>query len=80
MYFARKEPEDFWIYRTDVLNAVYFRQGLPCTVGLTNNLIDGGQPRVKNGFQNMIWLRFTYMGFSPWLGHWLTQEYMLDLA
>ena len=31
----------------DVLNAVYFRQGLTCTLGLTNNLIDGGQLRAK---------------------------------
>ena len=29
------------------LNAVYFRQGLTCTLGLTNDLIDGGQPRAK---------------------------------
>ena len=29
----------------DVLNAVYFRRGLTCTLGLTNDLIDGGQPR-----------------------------------
>ena len=35
------------ILRADVLNAVYFRRGLTCTLGLTNNLIDGGQPRVK---------------------------------
>ena len=39
------------------LNAVYFRRGLTCALGLTNDLIDGGQPRAKNG--NMIWLRFT---------------------
>ena len=30
-----------------VLNAVYFRRGLTCTTGLTNDLIDGGQPRAK---------------------------------
>ena len=35
--------------RADFLNAVYFRQGLTCTLGLTNDLIDGGQPRAKNG-------------------------------
>ena len=29
------------------LNAVYFRQGLTCTLGLTNDLIDGVQPRAK---------------------------------
>ena len=31
-------------------NAFYFRRGLTCTLGLTNDLIDGGQPRTKNGF------------------------------
>ena len=34
-------------YRVDFLNAVYFRQGLTCTLGLTNDLKDGGQPRDK---------------------------------
>ena len=34
----------------DFLNAVYFRRGLTYTVGLTNELIDGDQPRAKNGF------------------------------
>ena len=29
------------------LNTVYFRRGLTCTLGLTNDLIDGGQPRAK---------------------------------
>ena len=28
-------------------NAVYFRRGRACTLGLTNDLIDGGQPRAK---------------------------------
>ena len=40
-------------FRADVLNAVYFRRGLTsvtCTIGLTNDWIDGGQPRAKNGF------------------------------
>ena len=37
-------------YTVDFLNAIYFRRGLTCTLGLTNNLIDGGQPRDKNGF------------------------------
>ena len=31
----------------DFLNAVYFRRGLTCTLGLTNDLIDGGQPTAK---------------------------------
>ena len=42
-----------YMYQTlkaDYLNAVYFRRGLMCTIGLTNDLIDGGQPRAKNGF------------------------------
>ena len=34
-------------FRAEFLNAVYFRQGLTCTLGLTNNLMDGGQPRAK---------------------------------
>ena len=34
-------------YRVDFLNAVYFGQDLTCTLGLTNDLIDGGQPRAK---------------------------------
>ena len=35
--------------RADFLNADYFRRGLTCTTGLANDLIDGGQPRAKNG-------------------------------
>ena len=35
------------ILRADLLNAVYFRRGLMCTLGLTNDLIDGGQLRAK---------------------------------
>ena len=31
----------------DFLNAVYLRGDLTCTVGLTNDLIDSGQPRAK---------------------------------
>ena len=31
-------------------NAVNFKQGLMCTLGLTNHLIDGGQLRAKNSF------------------------------
>ena len=34
----------------DFLNAVYFRRSLTCTLGLTNDLIDSGQPRAKTGF------------------------------
>ena len=38
------------VYKTqwaDFVNAVDFRRGLTCTPGLTNDLIDGGQPRAK---------------------------------
>ena len=33
-----------------ILNAIYFRRGLMCTLGLTNDLIDGDQPRAKTQF------------------------------
>ena len=51
----RARGMDFNTSRTPILwagyiNAVYFRRGLTCTLGLTNDLIDGGQPRAKNGF------------------------------
>ena len=36
--------------RDDFLKAVYLRRGLTCTIALANDLIDGGQPRAKNGF------------------------------
>ena len=38
-------------YRADLLNAVYFRQSLTYTLGLTNELIDGGQLRDKAVFE-----------------------------
>ena len=34
-------------FRADFLNAVYLRRSLTCILGLTNNLIDGGQLRAK---------------------------------
>ena len=34
----------------DFINTVYFRRGLTCITRLVNDLIDGGQPRAKNGF------------------------------
>ena len=34
-------------YGADFLNAVYFRRSLTCTLGITNDLIDSGQPRDK---------------------------------
>ena len=33
--------------RVDFLNAVYVRRSLTCSLRLTNDLIDGGQPRAK---------------------------------
>ena len=42
--FSTKTGE---ILRADFLNAVYFRRGLTCTLGLTNDLIDCDQPRAK---------------------------------
>ena len=37
----------FETHRVEFLKAVYFRRGLKCILGLTNDLIDGGQPRAK---------------------------------
>ena len=42
-----KDEKQIW---ADNLNTVYFRRSLTCTLELTNDLIDGGQPRAKNGF------------------------------
>ena len=42
-----------WSLRTDFLNAVYFRRGLTCTLWLTNDLIDSGQPRAKPYHETM---------------------------
>ena len=39
--------------------------GLTCTLGITNDLIDGGQPRAKNGFKMWFWLYFTETWSSP---------------
>ena len=41
------------------LNVAYFRQDLDVYSQVNNYLIDGGQPRAKNGFLNVIWLHFT---------------------
>ena len=44
----------YWAFsktpRAEFLNAVYFRRGLTCTIGLANNLIGGEQPRAKTCF------------------------------
>ena len=37
------------LLRADFLKAFYFRRGLTCTLGLTNDLIDGGQPCKHSG-------------------------------
>ena len=37
----------FLKFRADFLNAIYFRQGLIYSLGLTNDSIDSGQPRAK---------------------------------
>ena len=42
-----EKPENQRQIWADFLNAVYFRRGLTCTLGLTNDLIDGDQPRAK---------------------------------
>ena len=41
---TRKNSKDFGLI---FLNAVCFRRGLTCTLGLTNDLIDGRQPTAK---------------------------------
>ena len=39
-----------WKLWANFLNAVLFKRGLKGTIGLTNDLIDSGQPRAKKGF------------------------------
>ena len=62
----------------NVLNTVYFRRGLTCTLGLTNDLIDGGQPRAKNGFLKRDLTSLYVDGVS--IKSLVTQEYTLDLV
>ena len=45
-----KSVEIMKYLRTDILNAVYFRRRVTCTLGLTNDLVDSGQPRAKKDF------------------------------
>ena len=45
MFTSKKSPQKNT--RADFLNAVYFRRNLTCTLGLTNDLTDGGQLRAK---------------------------------
>ena len=41
----------------DFLNADYFRQGLMFTLGIINDLIDGGQPSAKMVLKcDLAWL------------------------
>ena len=57
-----------------------------CTLGLTNDLIDGGQPRAKPHLRKAKPNHVLRAVFSPQLqAHrlsscWLTQEYTLDLV
>ena len=45
--------------------AVYFRRGLTCTLGLTNGLIDGGQPRAKPNLRKAMPNHVLKTVFSP---------------
>ena len=79
---AFSQLQNFW---TDFLNAVYFRQGLACTLGLTNDLIDGGQPRAEPHLCKVKLNRIFKTIFPPLISHclssrWLTQENMLDIV
>ena len=51
------------------LNAVYFRRGLACTLGFTNDLIDGGQPRAKPHLRkvkpNHVFKTILALGWPP---------------
>ena len=50
--------------RADLLNAVYVRRGLMCTLGLTNDLIDGrAKPRLRKAKSNHVLKTI----FSPFL-------------
>ena len=51
--------------RADFLKAVYFRRSLMCSLGLTNDLIDGGQPRVAC----VAWLSGEGEGRGDWSEH-----------
>ena len=63
-----------WTQRADVLNAVYFRRGLTCTPGLTNDLIDGGQPRAKPHLRKAKTNHVLETVFSPRLAIKLTSS------
>ena len=59
-----KPPQILW---ADFLNAVYFRRGPTCTFGLTNDLIDGGQPRAKPQLRKAKLYHVLKPGCSPGL-------------
>ena len=44
---AQTRSRDTRTLRANFLNAIYFRRGITCTLGITNALIDGSQPRFK---------------------------------
>ena len=46
---TRKVTAQLLCEGADFLNTVYFRRSLTCTLGLSNDLIDAGQPRAKPG-------------------------------
>ena len=74
-----------WHRSADFLNAVYFRRGLTCTLVLTNDLIDGGQPRAKPRLRIAKPNYVLKSVFSSSVGRrlpsrWLTQEYTLHLV
>ena len=58
-----------------LFNAVYFRRGLTCTLGLTNDLIDGGQPRAKPYLRKAKPNHVLRTVCSPWLAT-VYQEYV----
>ena len=73
--------------RADFFNAVYFRRGLTCTLGLTKDLIDGGQRMAKpclyvKRSKITVERLFLALGLpaSTKFSHWLTRYYMLDLV
>ena len=60
--------DTLWKHRAEFLKAIYFRQSVTCTVGLTNDSIDGGQPRA-------VCVKWSQITFGHCLSSvWLTQE------
>ena len=74
--------------RADFLKAVYFRRGLTCTLGLTNDLIDSGQPRAKPYLHKVKPYCFKtvfsprsvgHRLSSPWLSHMMQTSFFSRL-